>query len=62
VTGGNVGNVGGHVYHNPAANCYLTIMGGKTDGSSGALAFNADNCYSGAGDPAPPADLQATPH
>ncbi len=46
VTGGNVANVGGHVYHNPAANCYLNILGGHTDGSSGVLSFDASNCYS----------------
>jgi uncharacterized membrane protein/PKD repeat protein/protein-disulfide isomerase len=45
ITGGNIANVGGHAYHNPAANCYLNVMGGLTDGSSGALTFNADACY-----------------
>jgi hypothetical protein len=45
VTGGNIAKVGGYAYHNPAANCYLNIMGGKTDGSSGALTFNANTCY-----------------
>jgi len=45
VTGGNVANVAGHVFHNPAANCYLNVMGGQTDGSSGILTFNANNCY-----------------
>src|SRR5258708_18978178 len=54
VTGGNVANVGGHVYGNPAANCYLNVMGGKTDGSSGQLTFNADNCYSSGGGIPPP--------
>lgn len=44
VSGGNVSNVGGHVYLNPAANCYLNVMGGATDGSSGALAFNPTAC------------------
>jgi hypothetical protein len=62
VTGGNVPNVGGHVYNNPAANCYLNIMGGKIDGSSGALTFNADNCYSTSGGPPPPGSLQAVVH
>jgi hypothetical protein len=58
VSGGNVSNVGGHVYLNPAANCYLNVMGGKTDGSSGALTFNANNCYD-APAPAPPANVAA---
>ena len=45
VTGGNIANVGGHAYHNPAGNCYLNVMGGKTDGSSGALLFDSAVCY-----------------
>jgi len=61
VTGGSIANVGGHAYHNPAANCYLNVMGGATDGSSDALTFNADNCYasSTAGAPQPPTGLSA---
>lgn len=39
VSGGNVPNVGGHAYWNPAANCYLNVMGGSLNGSTGALAF-----------------------
>ena len=45
VTGGNISGVGGHVYLNPAANCYKNVMGGLTDGSSGPLNFNASTCY-----------------
>ena len=45
VTGGDVANVGGHVFHNPAARCYLDVLGGKTDGSSGVLSFDAKACY-----------------
>jgi hypothetical protein len=45
VTGGNVSNVGGHANLNPAANCYLNVMGGSTTGSSGWLAFNPSACY-----------------
>jgi hypothetical protein len=45
VTGGNIPDVGGHAYLNPAANCYLNVMGGKTDGSSGPLTFSASSCY-----------------
>jgi len=45
VSGGNVANVGGHVYLSPSANCYLNVMSGKTDGSSGGLSFDATQCY-----------------
>ncbi len=45
VTGGNIANVGGHAYHNPAANCYLNVLGGKIDGSSDVLPFDATSCY-----------------
>ena len=44
VTGG-VSNLGGHHYANPADSCYHNVMGGKDDGSSGLLTFNADVCY-----------------
>lgn len=60
VTGGNIANVGGYAYLTPAANCYLTTMGGKTDGSSGILTFNASSCYSSAALPAAPTKLTAT--
>jgi hypothetical protein len=62
VTGGNVAGVGGRAYNNPAANCYLNVMGGKADGSSGILTFNADNCYSAASAVPPPTGLVASPH
>lgn len=45
VTGGNIPGAGGYANYNPAALCYLNTMGGKTDGSSGALSFNASTCY-----------------
>ena len=45
VTGGNVSNVSGHANLNPAANCYLNVMGGSTTGSSGWLTFNPSACY-----------------
>jgi hypothetical protein len=51
VTGGNNSTyysgqtLGGHAYLTPAANCYLNVMGGKLDGSSGWLTFNANKCY-----------------
>jgi hypothetical protein len=57
VTGGNVAGVGGHVYHNPAANCYLNVMGGLTNGFSGTLTFNAGQCY-GTSTGTPPAAPQ----
>ena len=61
VTGGNITNVGGHAYHNPAANCYLNVLGGKVDGSSGPLPFDANNCYSNStSSSGPPAPLNLT--
>jgi hypothetical protein len=45
VSGGNIANVGGFAYLTPAARCYLSIMNGHTDGSSGVLAFDANSCY-----------------
>jgi hypothetical protein len=64
VTGGNVANVGGHVYVTPAANCYLNIMGGRTDGTTGILGYNANNCYgsSQSGGPTPPTGLSVVVH
>lgn len=44
-----IANVGNHVALNPAANMYLNVMGGKTDGSSGALTFDASLYNSGSG-------------
>jgi hypothetical protein len=66
VTGGTVAGTGGHVYPNPAAACYQSVMGGRTDGSSGVLTFEASNCYStGVSQgpaPAPPTNLTAIPN
>lgn len=45
VIGGDVPGVGGHVYLNPAANCYLKKMGGPADGTGSVLTFNAKSCY-----------------
>lgn len=59
VTGGNIPNVGGHAYHNPAANCYLNVMAGKVDGSSGPLTFNPTSCYAASPPPAAPTNLTA---
>jgi hypothetical protein len=61
VTGGNVSNVGGHVYLTPAANCYLNVLGGLINGSTGILTFNANNCYGSAQSslPIPPTGLSA---
>jgi hypothetical protein len=67
VTGGNMPNVGGRVAMSPAAYCYLSVMGGLTNGSSGLMGFDANTCYySGAGSalpvPLPPTNLSAVPH
>jgi Chitobiase/beta-hexosaminidase C-terminal domain/Fn3 associated len=43
ITGGAV--AGGHVCHIPAANCYLNVLGGQVNGSSGPLPFDANVCY-----------------
>ena len=64
VTGGNIANLGGHAYHNPAANCFLNVLGGKQDGSSGPLGFDAGLCYpnsnSAASGPPAPSNLSGT--
>ncbi len=60
VSGGDIAGVGGHVYHNPAGNCYLNVMGGKVDGTSGVLSFNANACYGGG--PDAPSQVVAVPH
>lgn len=63
VTGGNIANVGGYAYLTPAANCYLNVMGGLTNGTSGALTFNANSCYGASSvgsTPAPPTGLSGT--
>ena len=45
VTGGNISNVNGTVYTNPAEDCYLTTMGGMPDGTGLVLTFNSNTCY-----------------
>lgn len=62
VAGGNVANVGGHVYLNPAANCYLNVLGGSTNGSTGLLTFNANACYGAPSPVAPPTNVSAVAH
>jgi len=61
VSGGN--NLAGHAYLIPAGNCYLNVLHGLAGGTSGLLAFNADNCYAGGGGtsqaPAAPTGLSA---
>jgi hypothetical protein len=47
VIGGNIASTGGHAWITPANNCYKNILGGLTDGSSTALAFDASTCYIG---------------
>jgi hypothetical protein len=45
VTGGNIANVGGHAYKNPAQLCYESL-GGVADGTGPWLtSFNAATCY-----------------
>ena len=44
VTGGNVTGLAGHVYANPAKDCFVA-MGGPTDGSGAVLTFSAASCY-----------------
>ena len=66
VSGGD--GPGGHSYSIPAKACYLSTMGGPSDGSGSALTFNASSCYgSGASStpsapPAAPTNLTATPN
>lgn len=55
VTGGNVSGVGGYAYLNPAANCFLNVLGGKTNGSSAVLSFDATTCYGSSTQNKPPA-------
>jgi hypothetical protein len=61
VEGGNVTNVGGHVYSIPAQDCYLNIMRGAANGTGPVLNFNAGKCYgiSSSTISSPPNGLQA---
>lgn len=56
VTGGNIPNVGGHAYTNPAQDCFLNTMGGSVSN------FNASACYGSgtASAPSPPTGLTVT--
>jgi hypothetical protein len=56
VTGGNVPNLGGHVYKIPARACYESL----SKNSSGMLLnFNADSCYAnGSGAPRSPTNVR----
>jgi len=62
VTSGNISGTGGYAYLNPAANCYLNVLGGKTDGSTGVLNFDANTCYysASAASPNSPSGLTGT--
>ena len=54
--------MGGHAYLNPAANCYLNVLGGQANGSSGGpLNFNAATCYGNSGTPTAPTNLRIIP-
>jgi len=57
VTGGNILNIGGHAYTNPAEDCYTNVMGGSTTSSVGVLTFNANKCYGTVTLPAAPTNL-----
>ena len=61
VTGGNIANVGGYAWHNPAWNCYNVVNSGVTDGSPTPISFNRANCY-GAAMPACADPVQLTPN
>lgn len=50
VTGGNVSDVGGHVYTIPAQDCFLNVMRGNSNGTGGPYTFNESICYSNGGD------------
>jgi len=60
VSSGNVPNVGGYANTIPAADCYLNVMQGKTDGSSGILTYNANACYDALPAPNPPTGVTTT--
>lgn len=63
ITGGTISGVGGHAFHNPAANCFYNVLGGVNNGSSGALNFDAKNCYPSSGQSSsldPPTGLTGT--
>jgi hypothetical protein len=53
---------GGHLNTNPAAHCFLDVMGGPPDGSNtSALSFNADGCYVSSGPVIPPVGMGILP-
>lgn len=45
LSGGNIANVAGHASNNPAANCYLNIMLGVTNGVATPVTFDPLLCY-----------------
>jgi len=45
VSGGDVAGLAGHVFSNPAKDCYSKVMSGPNDGSGNPLTFNAAACY-----------------
>lgn len=59
VSGGNITGLGGHAYTNPAADCYLTVMGGAANGTGGPYTFNADTCYASVLSDPPTASITA---
>jgi hypothetical protein len=52
----------GLVYNNPAANCYLNVLAGTSNGTGSPLGFDASKCYAAGSSapltpPAPPTNL-----
>ena len=45
VSGGNMAGLAGHVFSDPARDCYSKVMSGPADGSGSPLTFNAAACY-----------------
>ena len=45
VTGGNIANLAGHAYTNPAHDCYTNVMKGPAGGTGSVLSFNPSACY-----------------
>lgn len=63
VAGGNISGVGGFANTIPAEDCYLSVMGGASNGTGGPYAFAASACYQAqttGSAPQPPTNLSAT--
>ncbi len=60
VSGGNRPGYSGHVYTNPAMDCFLNLMHGPADGKGDVLAFDAKACYENSSMSAPAAPSRLT--